>query len=92
MGKSQLEQKKDVECGYWHLYRYDPRLKAEGKNPFTLDSKEPTGDLKAYLKSERRYASLMDAFPERAERLYNKELQDAADRLESYKHRMAGRN
>ena len=92
MGNSQLEQKKAVECGYWHLYRYDPRLKAEGKNPFTLDSKEPTGDLKAYLKSERRYASLMDAFPERAERLYNKELQDAADRLESYKHRMAGGN
>lgn len=92
MGNSQLEQKKAVECGYWHLYRYDPRLKAEGKNPFTLDSKEPTGDLKAYLKSERRYASLMDAFPERAERLYNKELQDAADRLESYKRRMTGGN
>ena len=87
MGNSQLEQKKAVECGYWNLYRFDPRLKAEGKNPFVLDSKDPTADLKEYLKSERRYASLMDAFPDRAERLYDKEVKDAADRLESYKAR-----
>lgn len=87
MGNSQLEQKKAVECGYWNLYRFDPRLKAEGKNPFVLDSKDPTADLKKYLKSERRYASLMDAFPDRAERLYDKEVKDAADRLESYKAR-----
>ena len=52
-----------------------------------LDSKDPTADLKEYLKSERRYASLMDAFPDRAERLYDKEVKDAADRLESYKAR-----
>ncbi|WP_295582792.1 pyruvate:ferredoxin (flavodoxin) oxidoreductase [uncultured Oscillibacter sp.] len=84
MANSQLEQKKAVECGYWHLYRFDPRRKAEGKNPFQLDSREPTGDLRAYLKSERRYASLQDAFPDRAERLYEKEIQDAADRLEAY--------
>ena len=44
MGLSQIEEKKAVECGYWHLYRYDPRLKEEGKNPFQLDSKAPTGD------------------------------------------------
>jgi pyruvate-ferredoxin/flavodoxin oxidoreductase len=87
MGNSQLEQKKAVECGYWHLYHFDPRLKAEGKNPFVLESKDPTGDLKEYLKSERRYASLMDAFPDRAERLYDKEVRDAADRLEGYKRR-----
>ena len=87
MGNSQLEQKKAVECGYWHLYRYDPRLKAEGKNPFTMDSKDPTADLKEYLKSERRYASLQDSFPDRAERLYDKEVRDAADRLENYKRR-----
>ena len=87
MGNSQLEQKKAVECGYWNLYRFDPRLKAEGKNPFVLDSKDPTADLKEYLKSERRYASLMDAFPDRAEHLYDKEVKDAADRLESYKAR-----
>lgn len=87
MGNSQLEQKNAVECGYWNLYRFDPRLKAEGKNPFVLDSKDPTADLKEYLKSERRYASLMDAFPDRAERLYDQEVKDAADRLESYKAR-----
>ena len=90
MGNSQLEQKRAVECGYWSLYRFDPRLKEAGKNPFILDSKEPTGDLMDYLKSERRYASLMDAFPERAQRLYEKEVRDAADRLESYKRRLNG--
>lgn len=90
MGMSQLEQRKAVECGYWNLYRYDPRLREAGKNPFVLDSKDPSGDLKAYLKSERRYASLMDAFPDRAERLYSKEIQDAAERLESYKRRAGG--
>ena len=79
-----------MECGYWSLYRFDPRLKEAGKNPFILDSKEPTGDLMDYLKSERRYASLMDAFPERAQRLYEKEVRDAADRLESYKRRLNG--
>jgi len=87
MGNSQLEQKRAVECGYWHLYRFDPRLKAEGKNPFILESKDPTGDLTAYLKSERRYAALEDSFPERAERLYAKTIRDASDRLESYKRR-----
>ena len=51
MGMSQLEQRKAVECGYWNLYRYDPRLREAGKNPFVLDSKDPSGDLKAYLKS-----------------------------------------
>ena len=90
MGNSQLEQKRAVECGYWSLYRFDPRLKEAGKNPFILDSKEPTGNLMEYLKSERRYASLMDAFPERAQRLYEKEVRDAADRLESYKRRLNG--
>lgn len=90
MSNSQLEQKRAVECSYWSLYRFDPRLKEAGKNPFVLDSKEPTGDLLEYLKSERRYASLMDAFPERAQRLYEKEVRDAADRLESYKRRLNG--
>lgn len=90
MANSQLEQKRAVECGYWNLYRFDPRRKQAGENPFVLDSKDPTGDLKAYLKSERRYASLMDSFPERAERLYDKTVQDAADRLASYKRRLNG--
>ena len=52
-----------------------------------MDSKDPTADLKEYLKSERRYASLQDSFPDRAERLYDKEVRDAADRLENYKRR-----
>lgn len=88
MSNTQQEQKNAVECGYWHLYRYDPRLKTQGKNPFQMDSKNPTGDMRAYMQSERRYASLMDAFPERAQRLYDKTVQDAADRLESYRRRL----
>lgn len=87
MGNSQLEQKRAVMCGYWHLYRFDPRLKAEGKNPFILESKDPNGNMMEYLKSERRYAALEDSFPERAQRLYNKTIRDATDRLESYKRR-----
>ena len=83
MGLSQLE-KKAVECGYWHLYRYDPRLKAEGKNPFTLDSKAPTGDFQQFLLGENRYASLKLSFPELAQELYEKAERDAKERLESY--------
>ena len=85
MGLSQLEEKKAVECGYWHLYRYNPDLKKEGKNPFTLDSKEPTGDFHAFLMGENRFASLALSFPEKAEELYAKAANDAKERLESYK-------
>ena len=84
MGLSQLEEKKAVECGYWHLYRYDPRLKAEGKNPFTLDSKAPTGDFQQFLLGENRYASLKLSFPEKAQELYEKAARDARERYESY--------
>ena len=84
MGLSQMEEKKAVECGYWHLYRYDPRLKAEGKNPFTLDSKAPTGDFQQFLLGENRYASLKLSFPERAQELYEKAARDARERYESY--------
>ena len=84
MGLSQLEEKKAVECGYWHLYRYDPRLKAEGKNPFTLDSKAPTGDFQQFLLGENRYTSLKLSFPEKAQELYEKAERDAKERLESY--------
>lgn len=66
MGLSQLEEKKAVEAGYWHLYRYNPALKEEGKNPFILDSKAPTGDFQRFLMGENRYASLKLSFPERA--------------------------
>ena len=89
MSNSQIEQKRAVECGYWHMYRFDPRRKAEGLNPFVMDSKEPSPELMLdYLKSERRYASLLDASPERAQRPYEKEVKDAAERWENYKLRM----
>ena len=85
MGLSQIEEKKAVECGYWHLYRYDPRLKEEGKNPFQLDSKAPTGDFRQFLMGENRYASLQLSFPEKAEALYAKAQSDAKDRYEGYR-------
>ena len=84
MGLSQIEEKKAVECGYWHLYRYDPRLKAEGKNPFQLDSKAPTGDFQQFLMGENRYASLKLSFPEKADALYHKAANDAKERYEGY--------
>ena len=56
-----------MDSGYWPLYRFDPRLKAEGKNPFTLDSKEPSVDIKAYMDRERRFKALRQISPERAD-------------------------
>ena len=84
MGLSQIEEKKAVECGYWHLYRYDPRLKEQGKNPFQLDSKAPTGDFQQFLMGENRYASLKLSFPEKADALYHKAANDAKERYEGY--------
>ncbi|MFD3157543.1 pyruvate:ferredoxin (flavodoxin) oxidoreductase [Haloimpatiens sp. FM7330] len=85
MGKSQLEEKKAVECGYWGLYRFNPALKAEGKNPFSLDSKEPTGDFKEFLLGEVRYASLKKVFPDQADGLYEMNEKEAKERLATYK-------
>lgn len=85
MGNSQLEMKRAVEAGYWHLYRYNPLLKEEGKNPFILDSKEPTADLKEFLRGEVRYSSLEIAFPDQAAELFDKAEADAKERYESYK-------
>ena len=77
MGTSQDEMKKAVECGYWHLYRYDPRRIAEGKNPFQLDSKEPDTDkVMDFLMGENRFASLKNNFPDKADALYAKEVED----------------
>lgn len=84
MGMSQEETKRAVEVGYWDLYRYNPTLKAEGKNPFTLDSKEPKADFREFLMNEVRYSSLLKAFPEQAEELFAKTEQDARERRESY--------
>jgi pyruvate-ferredoxin/flavodoxin oxidoreductase len=76
--------KKAVEAGYWSLYRYDPRLKDQGKNPFILDSKEPTADFKEFLMSEVRYASLFRAFPDQADALFAKASADAKERVDNY--------
>ncbi len=91
MGKSQEEGKRAVESGYWPLYRYDPRLKEGGKNPFLLDSKEPKGDFQEFIKSEVRYSSLLKTFPENAEALFQKAEEEMKERYDGYK-RMAGQN
>jgi pyruvate-ferredoxin/flavodoxin oxidoreductase len=88
MGMTQEEEKQAVEVGYWPLYRYNPTLKEEGKNPFTLDSKKPKGDFKEFLLGEVRYSSLTRTFPENAERLFQKAEDDMKERYEFYK-RMA---
>lgn len=85
MGNSQKQQKRAVEAGYWSLYRYNPLLKKEGKNPFTLDSKEPTADFKDFLLSEVRFSSLLKQYPDRAEELFKKAEADARNRVEGYK-------
>ena len=82
MSIAQTEEKKAVECGYWHLYRYNPQLKLEGKNPFSLDSKAPTKDYKDFLMGEVRYNSLVKQNPERAEKLFDKAIKNAADRYD----------
>lgn len=86
MGATQEEMKLAVECGYWHLYRYDPRLIAEGKNPLQLDSPEPKIEkMMDYLQGEQRYATLATNFPERAGRLYEKTISEARERYERYR-------
>ena len=85
MDKAQTEEKLAVECGYWSCWRFNPELKAQGKNPFILDStKEPKGDFRAFIMNEVRYASLKKGFPETAEALYAKTEADAKDRLAGY--------
>ncbi|MEN6368607.1 MAG: thiamine pyrophosphate-dependent enzyme, partial [Thermotogota bacterium] len=85
MGKSQEEEKLAVEAGYWPLYRFDPRLIAEGKNPFQLDSKEPTGDFRDFLMGEVRYASLVQSFPDEAKRLHEQLEVEYKERYLAYK-------
>ena len=87
---AQTRMKQAVECGYWSLYRFNPDLEKEGKNPFTLDSKEPTGDFREFIMSEVRYSSLTRTFPDVAEELFEKTEATAKERLESYK-RLAAR-
>ncbi|KLU60753.1 pyruvate-flavodoxin oxidoreductase [Peptococcaceae bacterium CEB3] len=85
MSKSVAEGKRAVEAGYWHLYRYNPTLREEGKNPFTLDSKEPTASFKDFILGEIRYASLATIFPEAADQLFEAAAKHAKERYESYK-------
>ena len=85
MGKAQAEEAAAVECGYWHLWRYNPALEEEGKNPFTLDSKEPKWEgFQDFLKGEVRFASVMKQFPAEAEGLFNACEEMAKRRYQSY--------
>ncbi|MBQ3030576.1 MAG: hypothetical protein IJD24_05065, partial [Agathobacter sp.] len=83
MSKAQTEEKLAVESGYWHNFRFNPELKAAGKNAFSLDSKAPTGDYQEFLKGENRYASLAKFNPERAAELF---AQSEANAKERYEH------
>ena len=82
MSKAQTEEELAVKAGYWHLFRYNPALKAEGKNPFTMDSKAPTGDYESFLDGEVRYNSLKRANPDRAARLWAKNEAESKARYE----------
>ena len=82
MSGAQAEEKKAVTSGYWHLFRFDPRLKAEGKNPFILDSKAPTTDYKEFLNNEVRYSALARSNPERAAELFEKAEKQSKDKYE----------
>lgn len=85
MGLTQREEKRAVEAGYWPLYRYNPTLAEQGKNPFTLDSKDPTASYQEFIRSEARYSALAKLFPEVAGDLFERAEKDAAERLKNYK-------
>ena len=82
MANCQIEMKKAVDCGYWNLFRFNPALKAQGKNPFTLDSKAPAGGYQEFLKNEARYSALTRSFPERAKELFARNEEAAKERYE----------
>ena len=90
MVNCQKEMAKAVECGYWNNFRYDPRLKAEGKNPFVLDSKEPNASYRDFILNEARYSSLTRSFPDRAEALFEKAAKAAEERYAELKKRAEG--
>ncbi|MDR1525026.1 MAG: pyruvate:ferredoxin (flavodoxin) oxidoreductase [Tannerella sp.] len=90
MGKSQAEEKDAVTCGYWHLWRYNPALETEGKNPFTLDSKEPQWEkFQDFLKGEVRFSSVAKQYPEEAAELFRAAEDNAKWRYNSYKRMLA---
>ena len=85
MGKTQAQAKRAVEAGYWTLYRYNPQLAEQGKNPFLLDSKEPTASFQEFIRSEVRYSALARQFPDTADALFAKAEADAKSRRNVYK-------
>jgi len=85
MGTSIMEERKAVETGYWQLYRYNPDLRKEGKNPFILDSKDPVGSYKDFIHGEVRYSQLMNVFPDIAAEMFELSEEHAKERLEKYK-------
>ena len=87
MTVAQAEEKKAVASGYWHNYRFDPRRADEGKNPFQLDSKAPTESYRDFILGEVRYSSLTRAFPDRAEKLFDKAEEDAKKAYEDLEAR-----
>lgn len=90
MGISQIEEKKAVAAGYWNMFRFDPRLADEGKNPFILDSKAPTESYRDFIMGEVRYNALSRSFPERAEELFAKAEKVAAEKYE-HLEKLAGK-
>ena len=91
MGRTQANEQQAVEAGYWHLYRYNPELKKEGKNPFLLDSKEPKTSFREFLNGQVRYTSLVGSFPEIAEDLFAKAEEAAKEKYEKYKTMAEGK-
>ena len=82
MVNCQKEMKKAVDCGYWNMFRFNPSLKAEGKNPFILDSKAPAGGYRDFIMNEARYSALTRSFPERANELFDEAEEAAKARFE----------
>ncbi len=82
MVNCQAEMKKAVDCGYWNMFRYNPALKAEGKNPFTIDSKPATTSYRDFIMNEARYSQLTRSFPERAEELFTKAEKTSVERYQ----------
>ena len=91
MGIAQLEEKKAVDAGYWNIFRFDPRLADEGKNPFMLDGKAPSASYRDFIMGEVRYNSLTRSFPERAEKLFEKAEKVAEDKYAHLLH-LAGKD
>ena len=85
MGRSVANEEQAVKAGYWHLYRHNPVLRKEGKNPFSLDSKEPTESFRDFLMGQVRYSAIAKQYPEEAEALFTMAEESAKDRLDSYK-------